>query len=193
MTDPQSSAPRGYGNIYTPHAGSMVIQVQRESGLANRTITLSPRQVHLLRHGWRIGATVLALGIITWVFLAIQAARVPILTRRLTQMQSDLQRVDTLKAQLAEMERHFLQVQRMLSAPAGTSTARPVEVATSETSTPRRRSSRRAAATVASDSVAAAAKPDSARTIPAVPAAPAAPAASDSLVSSPGQPIVTSP
>jgi hypothetical protein len=190
MTDPQSSVPRGYGNIYTPHAGSMVIQVQREGGLANRTITLSPGQVRLLKHGWRLGAAVLALGIITWVFLAIQAVRVPILTRRLTQMQTDLKRVDTLKAQLAEMERHFLQVQRMLSAPAGTSTARPVAVATSEPSTPRRRSSRRAAAAVASDSTGAGAKPDSARTTPT---APATPAASDSLVASPERPIVTSP
>jgi hypothetical protein len=168
----------------------MVIQVQREGGLANRTITLSPRQVRLLKHGWRVGASVLALVIITWVFLAVQAARVPILTRRLAQMQTDLKRVDTLKAQLAEMERHFLQVQRMLSAPSGASAARPVEVATSETSAPRRRSSRRAAAAAAADSASARTKVDSAR---ATPTAPATPAASDSLVSSPGQPIVTSP
>ena len=39
----------GYGNIYTPHAGSMIIQVQRETGLANRTIVISERQVALVR------------------------------------------------------------------------------------------------------------------------------------------------
>ena len=46
----------GYGNIYTPHAGSMIIQVQRETGLANRTIVISERQVALLRIvGSRVG------------------------------------------------------------------------------------------------------------------------------------------
>ena len=40
---------QGYGNIYTPHAGSMIIQVQREHGLANRQIVLTERQVKLLK------------------------------------------------------------------------------------------------------------------------------------------------
>ena len=48
MTDPNTKH-KGYGNIYTPHAGSMIIQVQREGGLANRTIVLSPRRVRLRR------------------------------------------------------------------------------------------------------------------------------------------------
>ena len=58
MTTPErekDAGRRGYGNIYTPHAGAMIIHVQRESGLANRMIILSPRQVRLLR----IGAVVL--------------------------------------------------------------------------------------------------------------------------------------
>ncbi|MGH7718673.1 MAG: hypothetical protein ACRETY_10655 [Steroidobacteraceae bacterium] len=121
MTDPQNSPPKGYGNIYTPHAGSMVIQVQREGGLANRTITLSSRQVRLLKYGWRTLAGMLLVGIASWIFFAVQAARVPFLTRRLSQMQTDLKRVDTLRTQLEEMERHFNQVQRMLSAPSATS------------------------------------------------------------------------
>ncbi|HJU65654.1 MAG TPA: hypothetical protein VJ596_08245 [Gemmatimonadaceae bacterium] len=184
MTDPQGSAPKGYGNIYTPHAGSMVIQVQREGGLANRTITLTPGQVRLLKHGWRIGGTLLFIGVITWIFLAFQASRVPILTRRLTQMQTDLRRVDTLKAQLAEMERRFTQVQRMLSAPAGgSSTNRAVQMATTETPAPRR-ASRRAAAVTPDTANANVKSADSVRTTPP---------AADSLVSAPERPTVASP
>jgi len=70
--------PKGYGNIYTPHAGSMVIQVQREGGLANRTIVLNQRTVRILRFvlsrtGMAIGAVLLTL----FLFFAIQAARIP--------------------------------------------------------------------------------------------------------------------
>ena len=49
MTDPNGGHKQGYGNIYTPHAGSMIIQVQREGGLANRTIVLSPTRVRMMR------------------------------------------------------------------------------------------------------------------------------------------------
>ncbi|HET7583970.1 MAG TPA: hypothetical protein VFK13_03630 [Gemmatimonadaceae bacterium] len=106
----------GYGNIYTPHAGSMIITVQRESGLANRTITLTQRQVRLLRVGLYV---VSALAIIiggSWFFLATQAARVPSLTKRISTLQQDVQRVDTLRQALADMEHRFQQVQRMLGA-----------------------------------------------------------------------------
>ncbi len=81
MTEPTSRS-QGYGNIYTPHAGSMIIQVQRESGLANRTIILTQRQVRLLRIGLSFGAILLAIGGASWLYLASQAARVPFLTRR---------------------------------------------------------------------------------------------------------------
>ena len=39
---PNQAPALSYGNIYTPHAGSMIIQVQRESGLQSRTIVLGP-------------------------------------------------------------------------------------------------------------------------------------------------------
>ncbi len=63
MTGPNEHK-QGYGNIYTPHAGSMVIQVQREGGLANRTIVLNQRTVRMLRFvlsrtGMAIGANLL--------------------------------------------------------------------------------------------------------------------------------------
>lgn len=112
-----SKEPKGYGNIYTPHAGSMVIQVQREGGLANRTIVLSQRTVKMLRFvmsktGMVIGAVLFAL----FVFFAIQAARVPLLTHRLSTMESDAKRLDTLQVALAQLQKRYEQVQTMLGA-----------------------------------------------------------------------------
>lgn len=109
--------PKGYGNIYTPHAGSMVIQVQREGGLANRTIVLNQRTVRILRFvlsrtGMAIGAILLTL----FLFFAIQAARVPVLTHRLATMESDAKRLDTLQVALAQLQKRYEQVQTMLGA-----------------------------------------------------------------------------
>ena len=107
--------PKGYGNIYTPHAGSMVIQVQREGGLANRTIVLNQQTVRILRFvlsrtGMAIGAVLLTL----FLFFAIQAARVPVLTHRLATMESDAKRLDTLQVALAQLQKRYEQVQTML-------------------------------------------------------------------------------
>jgi len=114
---------RGYGNIYTPHAGAMIIHVQRESGLANRTIILSTRRVRFLRIAAIIAAVLLVVGISSWFYLATQAARVPYLTRRLSALERDVAQLDTLKRTLAEVEGRFQQVQQMLGASGGTSGA----------------------------------------------------------------------
>jgi murein DD-endopeptidase MepM/ murein hydrolase activator NlpD len=124
MTDPTHRRSQGYGNIYTPHAGSMIIQVQRESGLANRTIIFTQRQVRLLRLGLYIGAVVLTIGSISWVYFAAQAARVPFLTSRVAGLTKEVKQLDTLQVRLAEMERRFLQVQQMMSATGPTTTTR---------------------------------------------------------------------
>jgi murein DD-endopeptidase MepM/ murein hydrolase activator NlpD len=110
--------PAGYGNIYTPHAGSMIIQVQRESGLANRTIVLTPGQVKLLR--WlfsRRGIVVAGLLVASWVFFAVQAARVPFLTSRIDRMHYESTRMDTLQIALEQLQARYAQVQTMLSSP----------------------------------------------------------------------------
>lgn len=116
MTE-RNKEPKGYGNIYTPHAGSMVIQVQREGGLANRTIVLSPRMVKVMRFimsktGIAIGSTLLVL----FLFFAVQAARVPVLTHRLATMESDAKRLDTLQLALAQLQKRYEQVQTMFGA-----------------------------------------------------------------------------
>jgi murein DD-endopeptidase MepM/ murein hydrolase activator NlpD len=130
MTDPTHSRSQGYGNIYTPHAGSMIIQVQRESGLANRTIILTQRQVRLLRLGLYVGAVLLTVGSISWVYLAAQAARVPFLTSRVAGLTKEVKQLDTLQFRLGEMERRFQQVQQMMSATGPTTTAREPAVPT---------------------------------------------------------------
>jgi Membrane proteins related to metalloendopeptidases len=106
----------GYGNIYTPSAGSMIIHVQRESGLANRTIILTLRQVQLLRRGAYVLGGLLVVIMLSWFYLAAQAARVPLLTRKVESMQADVSRLDTLRSTLNGLESRFQQVQTMLGA-----------------------------------------------------------------------------
>jgi len=108
---------KGYGNIYTPHAGSMIIQVQREGGLANRTIVLSPTRVRLLRFVLsRTGMAIASVLGLVFVFFGIQAARVPLLTRRLATMELDAKRLDTLQVTLGQLQKRYEQVQTMLGA-----------------------------------------------------------------------------
>ena len=118
MSTPIHTAAQGYGNIYTPHAGSMIIQVQREMGLANRTIVLSPRKVRLLRffnsrNGIVLGVVLAA----SWLVLAVQAARIPLLTARLQHLEHTAQRLDSLETTLADMQQRYTQVQRLLGTP----------------------------------------------------------------------------
>jgi murein DD-endopeptidase MepM/ murein hydrolase activator NlpD len=115
MTAPNDK--QGYGNIYTPHAGSMIIQVQREGGLANRTIVLSPTRVRLLRFVLsRTGMVIGSVFGLIFVFFGIQAARVPLLTRRLATMELDAMRIDTLQQTLGQLQKRYEQVQTMLGA-----------------------------------------------------------------------------
>lgn len=115
MSEAQERPSRGYGNIYTPHAGSMIIQVQRESGLANRTIILSERQVRLLRLiASRRGMFLMGLVAISWLYFAVQSARIPMLTDRLTTMENESQKIDTLQVALTQLQQRYEQVSTML-------------------------------------------------------------------------------
>jgi murein DD-endopeptidase MepM/ murein hydrolase activator NlpD len=97
----------------------MIIQVQREGGLANRTIILGTRQVQLLRFFMsRGGRLVLALLVLSWVFFGVQSTRVPLLTSKLSHMERDAQRLDTLQQTLTQLQRQYDQLQVMLGAAA---------------------------------------------------------------------------
>ena len=115
MSEAPEKPSRGYGNIYTPHAGSMIIQVQRESGLANRTIILNERQVQLLRLiASRRGMFLMGLVAVSWLYFAVQSARIPMLTERLTTMEHESQKIDTLQIALTQLQQRYEQVSRML-------------------------------------------------------------------------------
>ena len=134
----------GYGNIYTPHAGSLIIQVQRETGLANRTIVISERQVALLRVlGSRIGVIAATVFVVTWLLFAVQSVRVPLLSGRIAELERDNRRIDSLQVALSRMHGRYEQVRQMLAVgsttPKAESTlAKPVvpDVAPGETSAP---------------------------------------------------------
>ena len=106
----------GYGNIYTPHAGSMIIQVQRETGLANRTIVISERQVALLRVlGSRLGVIAATVFVVTWLLFAVQSIRVPLLSGRIAELERDNRRIDSLQVALSRMHGRYEQVRQMLA------------------------------------------------------------------------------
>ena len=110
----------GYGNIYTPHAGSMIIQVQRETGLANRTIVITERQVALLRVlGSRVGVIIAVLFVGTWLMFAFQSVRVPFLSGRIAELEHDNRRIDSLQVALSRMHGRYEQVRQMLGAVGG--------------------------------------------------------------------------
>src|SRR5688572_9304057 len=104
----------------------MIIQVQREGGLANRTIILGTNQVKLLRFFMsRLGKGVLVLVALSWVAFGIQTMRVPILNAKIRHLERDALRLDTLTHTLAQLQSQYDQVQVMLGARvAGTTGAR---------------------------------------------------------------------
>src|SRR3954464_11973199 len=115
----------GYGNIYTPHAGSMIIQVQRETGLANRTIVITERQVAFVRIvGSRIGLAMVAVFVATWLLFAVQSVRVPVLAVRIAELERDNRRIDSLQVALSRMHGRYEQVRQMLAV-GGATSSRP--------------------------------------------------------------------
>ncbi len=154
----------GYGNIYTPHAGSMIIQVQRETGLANRTIIISERQVALLRLlGSRVGILLACVFFATWLVFAIQSVRVPMLSGRIEELERDNRRIDSLQVALSRIHGRYEQVRQMLASSGG-STGRVEPAPAARSRVP--------------NATPAVALPDSVTpATPATPAAPSAPAA----------------
>jgi hypothetical protein len=108
----------GHGNIFTPHAGSMMIHVHRENGLAHRTVVLKSWQVRALRllmSKWFFVA--LGVCLLSWSYSAIQAARVPALRQRLAILELDARRLDTLQQTLTQLQARYNQVRKMLTVP----------------------------------------------------------------------------
>jgi len=108
-----------HGDVFARDMGAMIVHVQRESGLAHRTFVLSEWQVKALRIARHRGVRVaIAVVLLSWGYLAIEAARVPLLTTRIARMEQDALRLDTLQQALTELQARYEQVQAMLSRPA---------------------------------------------------------------------------
>ncbi len=128
MTGPsrKESRTQRHGNIFSRDSGSMYVHVQRENGLAHHTMVLRPWQVQALRvltSRWFLIA--LGIGVASWAYFGAQAARVPLLQQRITRLEQDALRIDSLQNTLTQLQSRYEQVQRMLSAPATTKSARP--------------------------------------------------------------------
>ena len=129
MTSPERDpGVQKHGNVFGRGWGNMFIHVQRETGLAHRTMVLRPWQVQALRlvaSKWF--AAVLTGAILSWAYFAFQTARVPFLTRRITHLEQDAAKIDTLQATLEQLQRRYTQVQQMLSASARSAPPAPAK------------------------------------------------------------------
>lgn len=116
LPPPISLRSDGHGDVLAPDLGAMIVHVQRETGLAHRTLVLQPWQVRFVRAAVnRWTRVLLAVVILSWGYLAIQATRVPLLTSRIARMEADAVRLDTLQQTLNALQARYEQVQSMLS------------------------------------------------------------------------------
>ncbi len=118
MTSPEREPGTSeHGNVFGRGRGNMFIHVQRENGLAHRTLVLRPWQVQALRlvvSRWFALAVTLA--VMSGGYFAVQTARVPFLLRRIAHLEGDSAKIDTLRATLEQLQRRYDQVQQMMSA-----------------------------------------------------------------------------
>ena len=78
MTDPGASRTSGLRALFARESGALYVHVHAESGVEHRTLVLSPGRVRVLR--WAVSRwgiiTAIVLGA-SWVYFAVQAARLP--------------------------------------------------------------------------------------------------------------------
>lgn len=112
-----TGARHAHGHILEEEGGALYVHLHRESGLAHRHYVLRTWQVRALSILTSRPMLILyVIAVVTWGWMAGQAARVPILQERIVQLESDAQRLDTLSATLAQLQARYERVQRMLSA-----------------------------------------------------------------------------
>lgn len=106
-----------HGRILDAEGGALYVHLHRESGLAHRHYVLRPWQVRaasILTS--RPMLLVYVVAVVTWGWMAGQAARVPVMSQEISALRADAERLDTLTATLQELQERYDQVQRMLSA-----------------------------------------------------------------------------
>lgn len=126
-----TGARTAHGHILDGEGGALYVHLHRESGLAHRHYVVRPWQVRLLSVlTARPMLLVYVVAIVTWGWMAGQAARVPLLKQEVARLEMDARRLDTLSATLAQLQARYDQVQRML----GAATAQQAAAAARDTS-----------------------------------------------------------
>jgi hypothetical protein len=123
VTDPTTPPPLDLRSLFSRKSGALYVQVHAESGQEHRTMVLSPDRVRLFR--WIVsplGVGLAAFFAVTWLVMAVLAARLPSATRRIAELEAESMRVDTLEARLMDLQLRYDQVTRMLSVTTDTST-----------------------------------------------------------------------
>jgi hypothetical protein len=106
-----------HGRILDAEGGALYVHLHRESGLAHRHYVLRPWKVRALAFATSRPLVVLYFAaVVTWGWMATQAARVPLLRAEIERLTHDAGRLDTLSATLTQLQMRYDQVQRMLSA-----------------------------------------------------------------------------
>ncbi len=106
-----------HGRILDAEGGALYVHLHRESGLAHRHYVLRPWQVRAAAVlTSRPMLLIYVVALLTWGWMAGQAARVPALSQEIGALRADAERLDTLTATLQELQARYDQVQRMLSA-----------------------------------------------------------------------------
>lgn len=106
-----------HGRILDPASGALYVHMHRETGLAHRHYVLKPWQVRLLAIAVSRPMLLLyLLALVTWGWMASQAARVPVLQQRISDLRREAEKLDTLTAHLRDMQVRYEQVQKLLGA-----------------------------------------------------------------------------
>jgi len=110
-----TGAREAHGRILDPESGQLYVHMHRERGLSHR---------HYVLHGWQVRVLNILLSwpmrvlyvvaLVTWGWMASQAARVPVLLLEVNTLRRDAERLDTLTSTLAELQARYDQVQRMM-------------------------------------------------------------------------------
>lgn len=112
-----TGARHAHGRILDDEGGALYVHLHRESGLAHRHYVLKPWQVRVVAVCTsRVMLVVYVAILVSWGWMASQAARVPLLRQEIGNLRIQAERIDTLSATLSELQARYEQVQRMLSA-----------------------------------------------------------------------------
>lgn len=98
--------------IVVPHGGS---------DLGTRSFEISYRRLRLVGLVLLVAAVVWIVTMATWIFVAAQAARVPLLKHEIARLQAENARVVELAEALQRLEGRYEQVRQMLGADRGDS------------------------------------------------------------------------